>query len=228
MEKNMGKRFWILCCLFLCAMVLTGCATTVKTSETIPGELTDYITPETGSASTAFIGTPMVREWVTLTSDAIILDANFGLKRITAYHPKGEYILIGKQDDVRVYQHSNTYYDGWLTRKSQLLEVPDGTVYRKTYSGTKEVPRGKYRKEQVVTDASDPIEQRLIFTGSEGTTLKFAYREFLEGVARPAFSMDATYDISHDSTIRFKGLLLEVLAFDNRGITYKLLSGFKD
>ena len=224
----MRKGIGVLFCLLLFILVLSGCATTVKTSEKIPGELTDYITPEIGVVSRAFIGDPLVREWTTLTTDAITLSSNFGLIRITAHHPKGEYLLIGMQDDVRVYQHEGTYFDGWVNRKSQLLETPDGTVYRKVYSGTKEAPSDKYNKEHVITDASDPLEQRLLCTGSEGTVLTFTYCEFLEDKRRPSFSVDATYDISKDNVVRFKGLLLEVIACDNQSITYKLLSGFKE
>ncbi len=224
----MRKRVRILWCSLLCIVVLSGCATTVTISETVPGKTHAYITPEIGVVNKAFIGEPLVTEWTTLTTDAITLSSRFGLIRITAYHPKGEYLLIGKQDDLRVFQHDNTYFDGWVTRKSQLLEYPDGTGYRKTYSGTKEAPKDKYTKEQVISDASEPLEQRLMFTGSDGTVLTFTYCEFLEDKARPAFSTDATYDISKDNSIRFKGALLEVIHFDNQSITYKLLSGFKD
>lgn len=224
----MAKGFRLLSHLLLITVLFTGCATTVSTTEKIPGSITDYIAPPIGEVSTAHIGEPLAREWSTLTNDAIILSSNFGLKRITAHHPKGAYILIGKQDSMRVFQHDRTYFDGWAIRKSQLLEDIDGTVYRKTYSGTKEVPKAKYTKDQVVTDASKPLEQRLIFTGSEGTVLKFTYCEFLEDKVRPAFSLDAMYDISDEAVIRFKGFLLEVLAFDNQSITYILQSGFKE
>lgn len=224
----MGKKLRVLVCLLSLTIFLSGCATTVKTSENIPGALNDYITPELGVVNTAFIGDTLVREWTTLTTDAIILSSKFGYIRITAHHPKGEYLLIGKQGNLLVYQHGGTYFDGWVTRKSQLLEDPEGTVYRKTYSGTKEAPKDAYRKEQVITDASEPIEQRLMFTGSEGTILKFTYSEFLDDTVRPAFSVDATYDISKDKRIRFKDLLFEVLSYDNQSITYRLLSGFKD
>ena len=225
---SMKNRVGMVFCLLLCMLLISGCATTVKTSETIPGELTEYITPELRVVSKAFIGDTVVKEWKTLTTDALLLSSNFGLIRITAHHPKGEYLLIGKQDDVRVYQHEKTYFDGWVTRKSQLLEAPDGTVYRKIYSGTKEVPSNKYSKDLVITDASAPIEQRLIFTGSEGDVLTFTYCEFLGDKNRPAFAVDATYDISKDNIIRFKNLLLQVIACDNQGITYTVLSGFKD
>lgn len=224
----MAKRFRLLSRLLLITVLFTGCATTVTTTEKIPGSITDYIIPVLGEVSKAHIGEPLVMEWSTLTRDAIFLSSNFGLIRITAHHPKGEYTLIGKQDSMSVYQHGNTYFDGWVTRKSQLLEDSEGTVYRKTYSGTKEVPKAKHTKEQVITDASEPLEQRLIFTGSEGTVLKFTYCEFLEDVVSPAFSLNASYDISVDTIIRFKGLQIEVLAFDNQGITYILHSGFKD
>ncbi len=101
-------------------------------------------------------------------------------------------------------------------------------MYRKVCSGTKDAPSDKYTKQPVITDASEPIEQRRIFTGSEGTVLKFTYSEYLDDKVRSAFSADATYDTNVDTIIRFKGHQIEVLAFANQDIPYILHSGLKD
>ena len=71
------------------------------------------------------------------------------------------------------------------------------------------------------------IKQTLIYTGAEGTVLRFTYREFKNNTARPAFTIDAIYDIENDKVIRFKGASLEVISVDNQSITYKLVSGFR-
>ncbi|MBQ1643496.1 MAG: hypothetical protein II103_03075 [Treponema sp.] len=47
------------------------------------------------------------------------------------------------------------------------------------------------------------------------------------GTARPAFTIDATYDMSQDNVIRFKGAVLEIVSYNNQNIKYKVISGFK-
>ena len=88
-------------------------------------------------------------------------------------------------------------------------------------------PKTNVEKDKYVEDSGKDFEQTLIYTGAEGTVLRFTYREFANNTARPAFTIDATYDIENDKVIRFKGASLEVISVDNQSITYKLVSGFK-
>ena len=53
------------------------------------------------------------------------------------------------------------------------------------------------------------------------------FSEFADGTARPAFTIDATYDMSQDNVIRFKGAVLEIVSYNNQNIKYKVISGFK-
>lgn len=61
-----------------------------------------------------------------------------------------------------------------------------------------------------------------LYQGLAKGVLKFSYREFTSGLARPAFSQDLTYDMEADGTasIGFKGMRIKVEKATNQNITY--------
>lgn len=64
----------------------------------------------------------------------------------------------------------------------------------------------------------------IIFTGRDESSLRFQYREYTsEDMARPAFSQDLTYPAT-SSTIRFRGLTIEVQRVGNDDLTYRVVS----
>lgn len=87
----------------------------------------------------------------------------------------------------------------------------------------------KARYESAVT-SEEEVEvkgaQRVdfIYQGLSKGVLKFSYREFHNGIARPAFTQDLTYDIDADGTaaIGFKGMRIKVLKATNQNITYTI------
>ena len=73
------------------------------------------------------------------------------------------------------------------------------------------------------------LDQRFIYNGRIGDTLKFSYREFtVSGYARDAFTQDVQYDLKEGSIIGFKGARVEVIEATNREITYKVIAYFSD
>ena len=139
---------------------------------------------------------------------------------------------LGTQDKTdnqicKIYQFPNRYTNGWAKVYPQIMETQNGEIFLVTNSGKDLLNADEYVK-KIVIDISDYyFEQQLIYTGAEGKILKFTYREFVDGTARPAFTVDATYDLSKDTTIRFKGAVLEIINYNNQSIKYKVLSGFK-
>jgi len=68
--------------------------------------------------------------------------------------------------------------------------------------------------------------RQLFYNGKAGNTLKFTYREFIDDMARTAFTQDLQYDLSESNIIGFDGLRVEVIKATNTNITYKILSDF--
>lgn len=70
---------------------------------------------------------------------------------------------------------------------------------------------------------SDGFRTELVYQGAGGGVLRLAYREFIDDMARPAFTQVLTYDLPQDgsaTTIAFQTLDIEVLAADNMGLSY--------
>ncbi len=64
------------------------------------------------------------------------------------------------------------------------------------------------------------LRTEIRYGGAAKGVLTLQYREFLGGVARPAFSQDATFDLAEGKDISFRGVHLTVLATSNVGIRY--------
>lgn len=69
----------------------------------------------------------------------------------------------------------------------------------------------------------DSFKRELIYSGVSQNTISILYREFMNDLARPAFSQELKYDISQGSSIGYKGARFEVIKANNTGISYKVL-----
>ena len=74
----------------------------------------------------------------------------------------------------------------------------------------------------VAPDSVDAFSQRLVYLGMSGPTLRLGYREFLNDMARPAFTEELTFTLSgtYPETVAYKDLVIEVLGVDNAGLRY--------
>ena len=229
------KRFSLF--LVVLFVLFTSC-TTPPIQEKISEEKY-WIVPSLNEEVTSYIGDSLLKEGTSTASEAIVLQKAHGRLGWTAYHPAGTYKLegmaeknVGTSENIikeicKIYQFPTTYSNGWAFVYPQIFETPDGKVYLVTNSGKELLDSSEYTKKTVIDVNDYYFEQQLIYTGAEGKILKFSYREFADGTARPAFTVDATYDLSKDNIIRFKGAVLEILNYDNQSIKYKVLSGFK-
>ena len=212
--------------VLLLVLLLIGCAT-VK-YKPISRDVKSFIVPEIGTVNTVYIGDPLVKEGFTAARDAINLKESIGSRGWPSYRPKGYYLLSGMTDNGhRVYEHNERISNGFTWEHPQILEDSAGTVYINTASGELPLESSKFAKKKHIEDASDEYKQSLLYIGRENDIIKFTYREFSGDMARPAFTIDATYDIKDENVIRFKGVSLEVIEADNQTIKYKLLSGFR-
>ena len=68
----------------------------------------------------------------------------------------------------------------------------------------------------------------ILYQGAAGAVLRLLYREFVEDMARPAFSQELTFDLDPEgkAVAVVKGARLVISEADNEGITYIVESGF--
>ena len=211
-----------------CFFMLISCVSQLK-NQKIDNERKYWIVPELNFEATSYIGDSLLKEGTSSASEAIILKNDYGTMGVTAYFTKGVATksINSKSRIVKVYQYG-TAMPGMLgTVYPQLLEDEDANVYYNSTTISTPLLKDEYVRKTVVDVDDYYFEQQLIYTGLEGKILKFTYREFADGTARPAFSIDATYDMSKENVIRFKGAVIEILSYNNQSIKYKIISGFK-
>jgi hypothetical protein len=93
-----------------------------------------------------------------------------------------------------------------------FFQTKDIIEYTLTYAP---VPKKEYFK------------QEFIYNGRVANALKFMYREYIDDLARPAFTQDLQYDLSESKIIGFRGLRIEVISATNTNIEYKVLNQFQ-
>lgn len=87
-----------------------------------------------------------------------------------------------------------------------------------------ELPAAGIVRAPVQEAAPEGFKRELIYTGRAGNAVSILYREFVNDMARPAFSQQLQYDVGADPVIGFKGARFEVLKADNTGITYRVIT----
>lgn len=79
-------------------------------------------------------------------------------------------------------------------------------------------------------DATGSFKYELIYQGYAQGVLRFAYREYVDDMARPAFTQDLTYEhkASVPTVVGFKGLRMRVLDANNTKVTYVIEQGLEN
>lgn len=71
----------------------------------------------------------------------------------------------------------------------------------------------------------DTLRFELIYLGSSGRVIRLAYREYLNDLARPAFSQEVSYDIeSFPMKIGFRRAQFEIFGVTGSSLTYKVIT----
>lgn len=221
----MKNKIYSLVILGIILSLLTACNSLSPSSHFI-SEPVAYIIPAIGIVNRAYIGDSLLKEGIISPQSAILLKNS--VRRIGESFPAGEYRFSGSTDKYLIYEYKTKYPNGFFSSYiyPQILEDEFGNIYLNRYYGEELLSAEKFKKISAIVDDYN-YEQTLVFTGSDGKVLRFTYREFIDDMARPAYTIDATYDISKDKIIRFKNVLIEIIEVSNQEITYKLLSGFK-
>ncbi len=63
----------------------------------------------------------------------------------------------------------------------------------------------------------------LTYSGVSGSSIRILYREYIDNMARPAFSQELTYDLKQSPIITYKSVKIEVLKADNSSLTYRVI-----
>lgn len=230
------KRIILL--LVCCIGLFAGCVA-IPYSTTTLSTYTEWCVPEINTVSTCYIGESVIHEEKTWKTDSICVLTDKPVNLKGSIPPlTGHYYYTGtrkipvqpdnKQVEVRCYfQKSHRYYQPYYGMMLYYNEQTGECRPHCWIEPVRYLEKNEFKRETVTDREKNAFEKHLLFTGLEGNILKFSYREFIDDLARPAFTVDVTYDLSKDNIIRFKGCALEILEYDNQKLKYRLLSGFE-
>ena len=98
-------------------------------------------------------------------------------------------------------------YNGFLTKDQKGKLVVENTTYTNS-------------------NCNECFKKVFIYNGKAGNIIKFTYREFINDMARPAFTQDLQYDLNEGKIVGLKGMRIEILNVSNMDIEFKILSPF--
>ncbi len=189
--------------------------------------------PEIGVKSTASIGEEILSEFRFRGVPGVVLQgdiaANWGSAEIVSL-PSGTPLAIIREKKTKACQSRTNW--GWV---NCVIDTDgDGRFDRVSFNdvaGAKDiVPPVSYLKAPVSMSV-DPrfgegndFKRVYVFTGVSGNTLTISYREFVNNLARPAFteSLSIPLGSTFPQRVAIKGHVLEITGLDGMGLHYKL------
>lgn len=192
------------------------------------------IKPEVGEEVTAPIGGEMLAEFRFKGVPGIVLDGDIHMGFVMNQAidlTAGSGLAIIRDKKLKACQTHNQF--GWYTC---VLDMDgDGRIDKvalNDVSGARDViPPVPYKRAAVRMDVEpgmgegDDFKKVLIFTGVSGDTITVSYREFVNDLARPAFTENLFIPLgkAFPQSIAVKEHVFQIIGIDGMGLHYKLV-----
>ncbi|WP_379547195.1 hypothetical protein ACFCW2_13675 [Qipengyuania sp. DSG2-2] len=202
--------------------VLAIFGTTASAQELEP-EFTIFHVPSPGDLQTASVGTTIHEYSRTYSFNATVTDVD----------------MRGGQWLIPLTVEAGTPLFPVSTRTEHKACVPDGpcgldddgdgTFDRMSADQVKSALKLKvpvpYRKVRITVDSPENLRKIVIYTGATSDTLRLSYREFINDLARPAFTEELVIPIgaTYPQDVAVKNVKLRVHAIDGLGLRYEIL-----
>ncbi len=211
---------------------LSGCTAPVRNY--VP-EAKSFSIPPLNESTTTYVGEDMVKQGVDSSVEALHFEQSTQIGSSFYYViPSGDYPKIGQNKDSEFFSATEKN-SGVTVPNRPMINDPVQSIQIKNngeiciisiFNGTK-CDTGKLTKKvKLDTSRQSSFQQTLVYNGKFGNKINIGYREYSEGLARPAFSNEVEYDLSESRTIRYKGAIMEIVEANNQFITFKLLKNF--
>lgn len=189
--------------------------------------------PELGAEHTAAIGEEILSEFRFRSMPGVVLKGNVSAQWGSAEKvslPVGTSLAIIREKRTKACQARFNVI--WLN--CVIDTDDDGRFDRVSFNdvaGAKDiVPPVPYVRQPVSMPVDprqgegDDFKRVYVFTGVNGNTLTVSYREFINNLARPAFteSLSIPLTATFPQSVAIKGHVLEVLAIDGMGLRYRV------
>jgi len=213
------------------ALLILTCCGTLPYQPVLP-ETREIRTPEVNVETEVRLGEAMLNSGRLGTIAAFRLQND--VRIFDAVVKAGPYHQIGIRDSNRVYGPEGGNGTGIVGAMSGMAS--DAKVYIDDTSGficfmgyystrfCSDEVRPNVSTVEIFT--TDSFQQELIYTGKIGDRIRFTYREFMNRMAREAFTVDVEYDLSQSNVISYQGATIEIVSATNQIIKYKVLEHF--
>lgn len=206
--------------------ILAGCA---SVQETTPQYQTGKF-PELGVSTTVYVGQVMASEYDYMSQDRATLRGNVSGSFWTGRQGVGNGAnLIGAMSSGEKIYCVPPGIQGMPCFKDSNNDGKFDTAYTMNAFGMVVSPVGI---DDVAYDAKnqniqDGFKYELVYQGVSDNTMRVAYREYTDNLARPAFHQDISYNLKEGvTTVRFRNVSMEIEKADNNEVTYIVNTGF--
>lgn len=214
------------------ALAVVGCATPLTNYTPHTQEISE---PPINSINQAEVGERLLSQGRVTEYEALYLPVT---QKTSFQHTiqQGYYPKRGESDEYIQYTFSNEpgsgkVIDGALSDPAQgltLRKSDNALCILSVYNMNVDCKTGlKFEKKSWATAGANNFQQTLIYNGKVGSKINIGYREFVDDLARPAFSNAVEYDLDDSRQIGYKGALLDIIDANNQMIKYKVLKNFK-
>lgn len=206
--------------------------------------------PDLNIEATVELGQSMIQSISTATSithkRVVVLNTNIthkggnGGAPITLYIPRGELVFQGTDKLGKFYLtktpstftalgflstpiEAGIYIPDDNSKSAQVFWIRSGSDNGAMIDDHSNIDYSFQNIEEKGETNVNPFTRELVYSGVSQNTVTILYREFKDGLARPAFSQELNYDLSKGKVIGYKGARYEIIKADNLGITYKVL-----
>lgn len=216
-------------------MILGGCSTTPPTSQNF-GKTSVVDFPDAGVVTVAEVGQTMISKANVTKKPGIEVSAPIS----DVPNPPGVTTIKSSKIPLSFVSEAGKYYlDRRATYKMLGAEVPstdrsgvfvpsdkskNPVIFHYTTDyGYGKMPVAGVKEIEIEEWSNGAFKRELVYTGVSQNTISLMYREFMNDIARPAFSQDLKYDLSQGKEIGYKGARFEVIKATNTEIQYKVL-----
>lgn len=179
--------------------------------------------PPVGVERTATIGSPVVEKFRFDAVKVGMADSDVVKRTLTGN------ITIRAGEPLYQVQSKARYKACSQSGPCALDDDGDGTFDRIALDDTVAALRLKEPVRYQIKDAVAPssngnFKQVVSYLGVSGDTLRLSYREFLNDMARPAFTEELTFPITktYPQGVAFKDVKMTILGIDGMGLRYRL------
>jgi hypothetical protein len=108
------------------------------------------------------------------------------------------------------------------TDKDGTFDVSMFSMYEKYFPLPAKVPYEIVSRQESEVEVKGALRQDFLYQGLAKGVIRVSYREFKDGISRPAFTQDLSYELNQDGSgdIGFRGMRMKVISATNQGIKY--------